>query len=326
MQLFSGLDNKQSKQQDKQGKQTSAAAKITAAVNQAFEKDTGLCAADYPAVVAFMADHLCDVHDLSVDNKSVNFEGYIMALNSGMRSRISFFDAAVKEVLRKNKNFEGTPFISFVKKETNFNDMMWSIVKKYLSFYDNEDDIYDIVISAFQSLFLENFKKAFHDFDGVYLGDKDEVLGHITIEQYIYRLLSRAVIHQSKELTKHTKDRVEITPFEGETEDEALDRAVDKELNSFNIADKKLWAQLLEELRKNMRSMKNYATLERVLQHLLVGDSQKEIADKLGVTSTRVGDHVWYLKKFTQDVAKKLDKEGDSDLLNLLQKNYKMVK
>jgi hypothetical protein len=305
----------------------STAAEKTLARSNAFTKATNLSADKFPQTYALLELAVCEKAGILKTTNSDYSGGTIMALvaSSGIRGRLSFFDSAVKEILKKNKNFEGTPFITFVKKDTNFNQMMYSIVKKYLSFYDNDEDIYDIVISAFTSLFLDNFKKAFHDFDGIYLaeGGREQ---QIAIEGYIYQLLSRAIVTESKKISKHLKDRAQITPFEGESEEDALDREVGDSIEKFKSSDQKLWDQLLKLLRDKMKSKRNYDILEKVLQHLLLGHSASEIAAKLGVSTTRIGDHVWYLKLFVQEVAKDLSNQGDSDMLKTLEKQFKMVK
>lgn len=303
---------------------TTASQQVTnAALVTAFENDTGLSANEYPMVLALFESAVCDKHKIK---NSVESEGSVMALNLGtIKSRLSFFDAAVKEVLTKGKNYEGKKLIEFVQKDTDFNQMLYSIVKKYLSFYENVDDIYDIVISAFSALFLDNFNKVFKDFDGIYIGDGGKE-SNVKIEAMIYKLLSRAIIQESKNLSKHLKDRHELKPFENESEEDALDREVGDALQKFSISDQKLYNQLLELLRKKMKKKKNFSILEKVLQHLLLGHSATDISKKLGVSTTRVGDHVWYLKYFIQEVAKDLNKQGDSDLLNTLETSYKMVK
>lgn len=242
-------------------------------------------------------------------------------------NRLSFMDAAIKDVLKKNKNKYGTPLIEFVRPDTNFNGYVGKIVNKYLNYYKSEDDKYDLVISAFEELFLtKNFKKAFNEFDGwIVLDDGKEQ--EVAIEPYLKTLFARAVISQSKKLSEDYSKRKHVNPMgdgaDEESMEEAFDRVTFKESPKFSDAEEEVtYNQLLNALKKAMKQSKDYDTQIQVLNMLLDGYSKSEIANALNISNSRVSDRVWALQKAISEVAIKNKTLGDNDLITELADNF----
>ena len=249
-----------------------------------------------------------------------------------LKKQISFFDQAMREVLKKNKNYKGESLINFVKPDTNFTYQALAIANKYLNYYNSDEDKYNILIEAFTNQFLdkEKMKKTLYDFDG-FVYDKTPDGKYINpspvpIEGYINTLFTRAVIAESQRLSDEYARRKAITPFEDETDEDAFDRAVDKTISKFNTDDEVMWDQLMKDVE---RQFKQEFAKDKfpdrplyVLKMLLLGYSKTEIAQELGLSNTRVGDMVWYMKKAVRDLANKYADKGDSTLLLELEKNF----
>ena len=222
-----------------------------------FKERTGLSANSFPSLFKFMSRHLMSKESV-IKSGDKN-----MLVVASLRSNLSFFDQAVKEVLKKNKNSSGTRLIEFVKEDTNFNDMIVGISKKYLNFYDNEDDVYDIIMTAFSKVFLENFKKIFNEFDG-WIVHNDNSESKVAIEPWIHTVLKRAVIDASKKFSKIHNNTQEVNPFEDETQDEALDREVNKNLRNMDKEDKMLYEEMVKELKKKFKRDRNPERVEDI--------------------------------------------------------------
>ncbi len=288
-------------------------------IESAFEAKTGLSVKSSPSLFKLMA-HSFISKGYDIKSGEIN-----MVPVASLRSKLSFFDKAVKEVLRKGKNSSGTPLIEFVKDDTDFNQMILGITKKYLNFYESEDDVYDIVMTAFSKIFLENFKKSFNDFDG-WVVHNDGSESKVAIEPWIHTILKRAVITESKNFSKIHKNTQEVTPFEDETHDEALDREVNKNLRNMDKQDKMLYEEMVRELKRKFKRDRNPERVEKIFDLLVAGYQKQEIAKELGISSTRVGDYVWQLKSFAEELAKDFKMQGDSQLMDLLDVTFRKKK
>lgn len=240
---------------------------------------------------------------------------------SSLKQRLSFFDAAVKEVLSKTKNYQGKFLIEFVQDDTNFNYNLYSLIRKHLNLYTSDEDIYDIVVTAFAKLFLDNINKAFYEFDGEYeTGGK---VVDIQIERYLHKLLFRAIVTESKKFSEHYKRHQDITPFEDESDEDALDREFHKRVKQFDASDERLLEELMTALAKKYSKERNFERIEKILQMLILGHSKTEIAKEIEISNSRVGDFVWVLKDSVKELSKDLANEGDSDLVDLLSRQAK---
>lgn len=276
-----------------------------------FESKYSMTQKDFPNVFKFFESSLCKATCNQNSDKSVN--GANMTHAVSLKQRLSFFDKAVKEVLTKNKNTSGVPLIEYVDPSTDFNANLFSIIRKKLSFYTNDEDIYDIAISAFSELMLKNFKKAFSEFDGTLTNG-----AKVKFEPYFHTLLNREIINQSKKFSEHHKHHQDVTPFEDETTEDALDREYNKRVKQLDQTDKKLLDQLIKALNKKFRSEKAYDRIENILRLKLLGYNNTEIGKEIGISSVRVADFIWVIKDAIVELAGDLDKQGDSDLVELL--------
>lgn len=284
-------------------------------VEAAFEKEYNLSAKDYPSVCNFLAAKLIGKYNINNSGES----GHMNV--ASLRTKLSFLDKAIKEVLSKLKNTDGTKLIDFVDKKTDFNQMINSLVRKYLNFYDSEDDVYDIVVSAFTDVFLERGKKAFQDFDGTVVdGDKS---WNVSIEPYIHMLLKRAIIHHSKMFSERFNTRKDITPYEDESDEDAFEREVNNHVQRLKPHDRQIFKELVDAIKKKFRRDSNPERVEKIFELLLLGYKKSDIAKELNVSNTRVGDYVWLIKETVEEVARDLKKQGDSDLLDQLERNFK---
>lgn len=295
---------------------------LTAAIEKHFE----ISAKEMPNVVKLL--QASSIICMKILNK-----GRINMASYNLKKQISFFDQAMREVLKKNKNYKGESLINFVKPDTNFTYQALAIANRYLNYYNSDEDKYNILIEAFTNQFLDKDKmrKTLYDFDG-FVYDKDPQTGKyinpspVPIEGYINTLFTRAVIAESQRLSDEYARRKSITPFEDETDEDAFDRSVDKTISKFNTDDEVMWDHLMKDVE---RQFKQEFAKDKfpdrplyVLKMLLLGYSKTEIAQELGLSNTRVGDMVWYMKKAVRDLANKYADKGDSTLLLELEKNF----
>jgi hypothetical protein len=279
-------------------------------VAEAVERFYKISAKDYPNVCKFLS--YAALKALNSDNfdKGRNKN---MSISYNLSKQISFLDAAIKEVLAKTKNYQGIPLITFVDKDTDFTGMVMNLSKKYLSFYKSDEDRYDILVSAFEEIFLGRPNKMLTDFDGEYQGKP------VAIEGIIKMILGQAIIRASQNKTDYYKRLQTIHPYEDETDDDAFDRAVEKKLDKFSADDEILWEQIKRDVNKKFD--KFFARSPepdragKVLDMLLLGYSQTEIANKFGISNTRVGDLIKKMKEAIKEVAEDYDRKGDSVLL-----------
>nr|DAX81763.1 MAG TPA: RNA polymerase sigma-H factor [Bacteriophage sp.] len=293
---------------------------LTAAIEKHFE----ISAKEMPNVVKLLQAS-------SIICKKILNKGRLNMASYNLKKQISFFDQAMKEVLKKNKNYKGESLIDFVSPDTNFTFMALKMANKYLNYYNSDEDKYNILIEAFTNQFLDKdkMKKTLYDFDGYlydYVDGKYVNPTPIKIEAYISTLFSRAVIAESQKLSEDYSKRKAITPFEDESDEDAFDRAVDKTVSKFNADDEVMWDQLMKDVEHQFKQ--EFAKDKfpdrplYVLKMLLLGYSKTEIAQELNLSNTRVGDMVWYMKKAVKDLAKKYADKGDSTLLLELEKNF----
>ena len=295
----------------------------SAAVIALIAKDLKISSKDYINV--------CNLFALSSIYYKKSLKGYKMKAG-GICKQLSFFDSAVRDVLKKTKNYKGQRLDTFLSPSANFNGNICSIVNKYLNYYNSDEDKYDIVISAFEDLFLtDNIKKTLVEFDG-FLYDYDKETKKyinptpIALEPYIHTLLTRAVIRFSEKLSDDYSRRKNVNPFENETEDDAFNRTVDKAIKQYSQDDELMWDRLLadvdKQFKKEFEKDKNPDRPSKVLEMLLLGYTKSEVAKAMDISSTRVGDLVWYMKKAVTDLAKRYDKDGDSTLLYEIENNF----
>lgn len=242
---------------------------------------------------------------------------------SNLCQRIQFVDTAIKEVLKKTKNVNGTPLIEFLRDDTDFTPYLCKIARKYLSFYNSDEDRYDILIAAFEKLFLVNAEKAFKDFDG-WVVQEDGTENQIAFEPYIQTLMVRAVIEQSKKRAEDYSRRKHINPStqfdKEESSEEAFDRVVNKqhqEVKRHLDSDEEIhYEQLMKALTTKLKTKKGGDTTLFILDKLLLGFQKGEIAKELGVSATRVTDSIWAIKQLLAEIAQDAKRKGDSEMYN----------
>lgn len=138
---------------------------------------------------------------------------------SSLVNQLKTIDLAIKDVLKKNKLGD------MLNTDTNFAPMLYNLSRKYINNRLSDDTKYDIMMEAFEYVFLKAMKKdtmgSLRNFTGEYNGN------FITIEQYIAKLMTNAVINANKAAQQDAasiSNRQDVNPIEDETFEQAVTR------------------------------------------------------------------------------------------------------
>lgn len=162
-----------------------------------------------------------------------------LTYKSSLANQLKTLDAAIKDVLKKNKLGD------MLDPDTNFAPMLYNLSRKYINKTYSDDMKYEILVDAFEYVFLKTMKKdtmgSLKNFTGEYEGNL------ITIEQYIYTLMRNALINENTKTPQDAlfvKNRQDVTPIE----DESFEQAVTRIMNTPKIKNIKRVDDVEEEI------------------------------------------------------------------------------
>lgn len=112
-----------------------------------------------------------------------------------------------------------------------------NLKNKYLSYY-NEEDAYDLMVSAWQNVFLVNGDKNFKNFNGVHPSSGEEM----PLVTYIYLVMRNAIINESVGKARRLSKETQVTGIEGESQESTMDRvsATSSKTKCFRGADEEI--------------------------------------------------------------------------------------
>lgn len=177
--------------------------------------------------------------------------------------------------------------LHFVSENTSFEKIYYKLMMQYLNFYQR-DTAEEVLTDAWANIFGKKGLKNFRVFSGI----NPETGEEVAIESYIQMLMGREIINVSKKNKNQYINETHSSEFEGETQEDAFQRDINKQRVSKPKRIDDEYVTVLKEYIKDYQSMiddirsgkKQVSNADKIITRLQgkIDNLRKEIKEEIG--------------------------------------------